>query len=153
MPIKYSHTNLIAKNWRRLAQFYQDVFGCVPIPPQRDLFGKWLDRATGLKETHITGVHLLLPGYGDHGPTLELFQYDSYTDNTAAKPNATGFTHLAFAVGDVAATAENVRAHGGSSVGDLTERRVTGVGLLTFQYVTDPEGNIIEIQHWEKSPI
>jgi len=30
-------------------------------------------------------------------------------------------------------------------------REVPGVGLLTFQYVADPEGNIIEVQNWKKT--
>ena len=42
----------------------------------RDLSGEWLDRATGLKNAHIKGIHLRLPGYGEGGPTLEIFQYD-----------------------------------------------------------------------------
>jgi predicted enzyme related to lactoylglutathione lyase len=62
------------------------------------------------------------------------------------KPNTPGFTHIAFAVDDVPATALAVFNHGGSAVGELTVRDVPGVGLLTFQYVADPEGNIIEIQ-------
>lgn len=33
---KYMHTNLIAEDWRTLADFYQHVFGCVPVPPERD---------------------------------------------------------------------------------------------------------------------
>ena len=37
---------------------------------------------------------------------------------------------------------------GGSPVGELTERVVPGAGVVTFRYVADPEGNIIELQHW-----
>jgi predicted enzyme related to lactoylglutathione lyase len=151
VAVRYVHTNLIAKNWRRLAQFYQDVFGCLPIPPERDLSGEWLDNATGLKGVHITGQHLRLPGYGDSGPTLEIFRYDDFTEKTAITPNATGFAHIAFAVDNVPATAQAVIDHGGSSIGNLTEREVPAVGRLTFRYMADPEGNIIEIQRWQKS--
>ena len=73
MPTKYAHTNLIAKDWKRLATFYQDVFGCVPVPSERDLSGEWVDKATGISGTHIFGMHLRLPGYGDDGPTVEIF--------------------------------------------------------------------------------
>ena len=34
------------------------------------------------------------------------------------------------------------------AVGQLTERRVDGVGLLTFVYTADPEDNLIELQRW-----
>jgi predicted enzyme related to lactoylglutathione lyase len=150
MPTRYAHTNLIAKDWKRLSNFYQEVFGCVPIPPERDLSGEWLDRATGLSESHISGIHLRLPGYGDDGPTIEIFQYGSMPEHPSVNPNTPGFSHIAFAVDDVPATARSVFNHGGSAVGELTERDVPGMGLLTFQYVADPEGNIIEIQNWKK---
>jgi predicted enzyme related to lactoylglutathione lyase len=150
MSTRYAHTNLITKDWKRLSSFYQEVFGCVPIPPERDLSGEWLDKATGLSESHISGIHLRLPGYGDGGPTLELFQYGSMPEHPSVNPNTPGFSHIAFAVDDVQATARAVFNYGGSAVGELTERDVPGVGLLTFQYVADPEGNIIEIQNWKK---
>lgn len=48
MPIqaKYAHTNLTARDWRRLARFYCEVFNCVPKGPERDLSGLWLDELT-----------------------------------------------------------------------------------------------------------
>jgi predicted enzyme related to lactoylglutathione lyase len=150
MPTKYAHTNLIARDWKRLAAFYQEVLGCVPIPPERDLSGAWLDKATGIGGSHITGVHLRLPGYGDGGPTLEVFQYGTMPEHPSIQPNTPGFAHFAFAVDDVAATVQAVFDHGGSAVGELTVREVPGVGLLTFQYVADPEGNIIEVQNWQR---
>jgi predicted enzyme related to lactoylglutathione lyase len=150
MPTKYVHTNLIAKDWKRLSVFYQEIFGCVPIPPVRDLSGEWLDKATGLHEVHITGEHLRLPGYGEDGPTLEIFQYESMPEQQSAFPNKTGFSHIAFSVDDVPTTAQAVFERGGSAVGELTVRKIPGIGLLTFQYVRDPEGNIIEIQNWKK---
>lgn len=46
MPIraKYVHTNLIARDWKRLVRFYREVFGCEPKGPERDLSAAWLDR-------------------------------------------------------------------------------------------------------------
>lgn len=37
---KYVHTNLIANDWRALSDFYQQLFGCVPVPPERDFRGE-----------------------------------------------------------------------------------------------------------------
>jgi len=151
MPTKYTHTNLIAKDWKRLSAFYQEVFECVPIPPERDLSGEWLDKATGLGGSSISGIHLRLPGYGDDGPTLEIFQYGFMPEHPPVRPNTPGFSHLAFAVDDVPAAARVVLDRGGSVVGELTARDVPGAGLVTFQYMADPEGNIIEVQNWKKS--
>ena len=36
MQIKYTHTNINAKDWRKLSKFYQDVFDCVPLGKLRD---------------------------------------------------------------------------------------------------------------------
>jgi predicted enzyme related to lactoylglutathione lyase len=33
MQTRYVHTNLIARDWRRLPDFYQHVFGSTPLPP------------------------------------------------------------------------------------------------------------------------
>jgi len=46
------------------------------------------------------------------------------------------------------ATAAVLR-HGGSKVGEIASSAVEGVGLLTFVYLADPEGNIIELQAWK----
>lgn len=150
MKIKYAHTNLIAKDWKRLAKFYQTVFNCQPIPPERDMAGDWLDDITGIPQSHICGTHMLLPGFGDNGPTLEIFQYDSITDHPEVNANTSGFSHIAFTVEDVAKIADEVFAQGGSAAGKLVVRKVENVGILTVQYVRDPEGNIVELLNWEK---
>ena len=148
MPTKYAHTNLVACNWKRLASFYETVFGCIPIPPERDLSGDWLDKVTGIPGAHIRGIHLQLPGYEQGGPTLEIFQYSSMPERGPMHPNMPGFSHIAFAVDDVATIAQRVFDNGGSAVGELTVRELEGIGVLTVRYVADPEGNIIEIQSW-----
>jgi hypothetical protein len=41
--MRYTHTNIIAKNWHSLSKFCQKVFGLRPIGPQRDISGKWIE--------------------------------------------------------------------------------------------------------------
>ncbi len=149
--IRYTHTNLIAENWKKLARFYESVFQCQPILPDRDLSGKWLDRATGLENATIRGIHLRMPGYDDNGPTLEIFEYGEMPARPEIETNTPGFSHIAFVVDDVAAISDKLIEQGGSVIGELTERYIDGVGDLVFQYVADPEGNIIELQSWKKS--
>ena len=148
---KLRHIAMQVPDLEKAAAFYETVFDCQPIPPERNLSGDWLDRATGLKGAHLTGVHLRLPGYDDEGPTLEIFQYGSTPERSSIRPNTPGFSHIAFAVDDVATTAEAVLRQGGSAVGELTEREIPGVGRILFQYLSDPEDNIIEIQAWTLS--
>ena len=148
MSVKYAHTNIIAKDWKRLADFYHEVFGCTPVPPERDLSGEWLDKAVGIENAQINGIHLKLPGYGEGGPTLEIFQYSAMPRHPDVKANTPGFSHIAFAVDNVEDTAEKIFKNGGSPLGELTVHEVTGIGTLTLQYTADPEDNIVEIQNW-----
>ncbi len=148
MKARFAHLNLVARDWRKLAAFYERVFGCTPVPPERDLQGGWLERATGLAGAHIRGMHLRLPGGGESGPTLEIFQYLPEGQATARAVNRPGFGHIAFAVQDVAAARQAVLAAGGGEVGPLTTVPVAGAGTITFVYLTDPEDNILELQRW-----
>ena len=149
MEAKYTHTNIIARDWRALAQFYQDVFGCVLVPPERDLSGEWLDKGTGIEDARFAGAHLRLPGHDADGPTLEIYQYSHNEPRPPVAANREGITHLAFEVDDVGAAAAEVVNNGGSELGEVASSEVRGVGLLTFVYLADPEGNIVELQAWE----
>ena len=144
---RYAHTNLIAGDPGRLIAFYKTVFHCRSIGETRDLRGEWLDRLTGIPGAHLTGEHLLLPGYGEDHPTLEIFSYDE-TLPSAPALNRRGLGHLAFEVDDVAAVLREVLAHGGSQIGELISTRYPDGREAVFVYAADPEGNILEIQSW-----
>lgn len=148
MTTRYTHTNIIAEDWKRLSEFYRSVFGCTVVPPERDQSGEWLDRSTGLKDAHLRGVHLRLPGLGPDGPTLEIYQYTRLEPRLAPAANRVGLGHLAFAVDDVSETHDAVLAAGGRSLGEIVTREIPELGTITVVYVTDPEGNIIELQKW-----
>lgn len=150
MQAKYVHTNLIAKDWRRLATFYTDVFECTLVLPERDYQGDALDAGTGLKGAHMTGVHLRLPGYDETGPTLEIYNYDQLESYQIPAVNRPGFGHIAFEVDDVTEARQLVEANGGGAIGEIVTL-TTKVGTkVTWCYMTDPEGNIIELQSWSK---
>ena len=146
--IRYAHTNLIAHDVPAQIAFYRDVFGCRSIGQTRDLSGEWLDRLTGISGAHLFGEHLALPGYDSNGPTLEIFGYDTVVPHRAPGVNASGLTHLAFAVDNVAQTLADVRAHGGGQIGELVATRYPDGRTLTVVYACDPEGNILELQSW-----
>lgn len=48
--VRYGHTNVIAQDWRRLVDFYVTLFGCEPVPPERDSRWAKMD-ARGRKRT------------------------------------------------------------------------------------------------------
>ena len=147
--MRFAHTNIAARDWKKLSDFYVNVFECKIKPPQRNLSGKWLDKATGLINANLEGIHLFLPGHGDNPPTLEIFTYKEMHDEPNIMANYTGITHIAFEVEDVTTTFNKALTNGAIKLGEVVEKEVENVGMLQFVYFRDPEGNIVEIQSWK----
>jgi catechol 2,3-dioxygenase-like lactoylglutathione lyase family enzyme len=146
--VRFGHVNLIGRDWRRLAAFYTEVFGCRLVPPERDIRGAALDAATGLHDAHLTGAHLRLPGHGEDGPTLEIYAYDALEPELDARANRPGWGHVAFAVPDVGAALAVVVAAGCGRLGEIVTTATSDGRQVTWCYATDPEGNIVELQAW-----
>jgi predicted enzyme related to lactoylglutathione lyase len=145
---KFGHVNLVSRDWRRLAAFYERVFGCTVVPPERDYRGRDLAAGTGVPGAALLGVHLRLPGGGPTGPTLEIFEYDPSLEPMPTAANRPGFGHIAFVVPDVEAARATVLSEGGGSVGAIVTARTADGRQVTWVYITDPEGNIVELQSW-----
>lgn len=147
--IKYTHTNIIAKDALKLIQFYKYVFECKSIGEIRDIKGGWLDQMTGIQNAHIIGEHLSLPGYDQDYPTLEIFSYDEMKEGYESAANRIGIAHLAFEVDDVERMLHKVMEAGGGQIGEVVTTDYPNNKRATFVYATDLEGNIIELQSWE----
>ena len=146
--IRYAHTNLIAQDWRKMLAFYVEVFGCLPVSSERDHHGPHIDALTSMPGARICGQHVRLPGHGENGPTLEIFQYEENQPTLPTSLNRPGFAHLAFEVEDVEAKRREILGRGGRDVGQIVTIDIRGAGKLTLNYMADPEGNIVELQHW-----
>jgi catechol 2,3-dioxygenase-like lactoylglutathione lyase family enzyme len=149
--MKYVHTNLIARDWRALADFYIAHFGCEVVPPERNYSGEALEAGTGVAGSTLRGVHLRLPGHGPHGPTLEIYTYSKLAGGPQPAVNRPGLGHIAFEVESVAGARRDVLAAGGRAVGEIVTLTTAAGTRVTWCYVTDPEGNIIELQSWGMS--
>lgn len=145
---RYVHTNLIAHDWQALSRFYQEVFGCTPVPPERHYKGNDLERGTGVKGSELHGVHLRLPGYDENGPTLEIYSYTVPEKGVKPAVNRPGFGHIAFTVDDVSKAREIILKANGTAIGEVVTLQTSVGSKVTWCYVTDPEGNIIELQSW-----
>lgn len=146
--IRYAHTNLMANDWKKLQDFYVEVFACEPVSSERDHKGPKFEALTGLPGGSFKGRHLRLPGHGERGPTIEIFQSDRNETKLPTSLVRPGFAHIAFEVPDVAAKREEILRWGGRDVGQLVTLDIPGAGLLTLIYMADPEGNIVELQRW-----
>jgi catechol 2,3-dioxygenase-like lactoylglutathione lyase family enzyme len=147
---RFGHVNLIARDWRRLADFYTRVLGCEFVPPERDYRGPILEAGTGLPGAALRGAHLRLPGTGPDGPTLEIYQYEVEEPALPTAANRPGFGHIAFVVPDVAGARATFLAEGGRRVGDIVTAQTADGRQVTWAYVADPEGNIVELQAWSE---
>ena len=145
---RFGHVNIISRDWRRLADFYTRVFGCTFVPPERDYRGPDLSAGTGVPDAALRGVHLRLPGLGPDGPTLEIYEYDPSLDAMPTAANRPGFGHIALVVPDVPTARGIVLAEGGGVVGEVVTLRTADGRRVTWTYVADPEGNIVELQSW-----
>ena len=162
--VKYKHTNIVAKDWKKVVSFYENVFRMKVVGPKRNLKGDFVDKGVGYKNATICGVHMIMPGFDDidsNPPTLEIFEYDGditinddqYLKNSKMRPiYEQGIGHLAFEVEDIETAIRLIEHHGGSMLSDSNEissHNVKGQGLLKWCYVRDNEGNIIELQQWD----
>jgi len=148
LDAKYGHTNLIARDWRCLSNFYQTVFGCEPVPPERNYSGPVLEAGTGVKGASVRGVHLRLPGHGEAGPTLEIYTYSVLAAVQPTAVNRTGFGHIAFVVPDVLSARTEVLSGGGRAIGEVVTLQTASGAKVTWCYMADPEGNVVELQSW-----
>jgi catechol 2,3-dioxygenase-like lactoylglutathione lyase family enzyme len=139
----------MANDWRKLQDFYIQVFACEPVSSERDHKGPTFEALTGQPAgICFQGRHLRLPGHGDRGPTIEIFQPNRSDPKLPSSLLRPGFAHIAFEVPDVAAKREEILKWGGRDIGQLVTLDIPGAGKLTLIYMTDPEGNIVELQRW-----
>jgi predicted enzyme related to lactoylglutathione lyase len=142
--VRYRHTNLVARDWRTLARFYIELFGCAVVPPERDLSGLDFERGVGTRGARARGAHLRLPGTADL--TLEIFEYENPVHAGHRAVTRPGFAHIAFSVASVSGARAEILAAGGNAVGEVVTTTIATGARITWCYVSDPEGNIIELQ-------
>ena len=145
---RFGHVNVIARDWRALADWYTRVFGCVLVPPERDYSGPDLAAGTGVPGAALRGVNLRLPGLGADGPTLEIYTFESMPSEAPSAANRPGFRHIAFAVPSVVDARAAVLDAGGTAVGEVVTLQTADGRFVTWTYLADPEGNLLELQSW-----
>jgi catechol 2,3-dioxygenase-like lactoylglutathione lyase family enzyme len=153
MKIRLAHVSITAKNLSKLREFYEKALGFVVSRPERRFSGDWLGKGTGVPGAEIKRVHLRLPG-GD-GTLLELIEYaGTGEENMPPAADRPGLRHVAFETEspeELAGLRKLVLDNGGGELGKISEKEIDGLGTVTFVYMTDPEGNIIELLNWRAS--
>jgi len=100
----------------------------------------------GIEGAALTGIHLRLPGHGSAGPTLEICTDSPCVEGPSPAVNRPGLAHLAFEVASVEDARREILTAGGGSVGEVVTLTTSAGTQVTWCYMTDPEGNIVELQ-------
>jgi len=145
MGTRYLHTNIIAKDWRALAAFYIEVFGCELMQPQGEPSDEWMDGQTGICGLSMRGARLKLPG---SDAILEILSCEPEGLDSWRPVNRPGLGHLAFYVDDIEQALADITSHGGQQVSEVVRLMDKRVGTLIKVYACDPEGNGLELQNW-----
>ncbi|MEW6144476.1 MAG: VOC family protein [Thermodesulfobacteriota bacterium] len=152
MRIRLAHVSITAKDLSKLREFYEKALGFVETKPEREFSGKWLDKGTGVPGAGIKRVHLKLPDDEPGSALLEIIEYTGKAGASATPAaNTPGLRHVAFEVEtpeELARIHKLVLKNSGGRLGEISEKEIDGLGTVTFVYMTDPEGNIIELLNW-----
>jgi catechol 2,3-dioxygenase-like lactoylglutathione lyase family enzyme len=155
MKIRLAHVSITAKDLTKLREFYEKALGFVEARPERGFSGEWLEKGTGVPGAGLRRVHIRLPGAEPGSALLEIIEYAGKAgESVPPAADRHGLRHVAF---EVETPEELARIHGlvldngGGKLGEISGKEIDGLGTVTFVYMTDPEGNIIELVNWRGS--
>lgn len=137
-------TKIVSKNCKKLADFYMNVFHCTLISPECTIPGSGMSQLPVQEDDGTGSIYIGLPGQ-EGEPVFEILGCPCRNDGPVVNPQ-----ELSFCVNSVETVLTNLRANGGEQLGELMVETYEGIGTLTVAYASDPEGNLIEIQSWQK---
>jgi catechol 2,3-dioxygenase-like lactoylglutathione lyase family enzyme len=138
------HVAISTPDLERLAAFYVDVIGFVPVMSTGWENRPIVDRIIGV-EGSAARQQMLQAGNAH----LELFEYSSpvgASANPDRSPDDHGYTHFCLDVTDIDAEYERLRTAGMSFHSPPPTREELGNGSIRAIYARDPDGNIVELQ-------
>ena len=144
MPTRYAHINIIARDWRRICEFYEKVFDCEPWSSERDHHGPHIDALTNMPGLRVQGRHLRVPGHGPNGPTIEIFTCSENGEDYPRSLNRPGFAHLAFEVDDIESEILRLKKEG-FNVLDETPKKGADNKLICFVHPKSTKHVLIEL--------
>lgn len=127
--IKFIHVNIITEDYRKLCDFYNDTFGSVDTGKIKDHSGNFKEQVIGVKDVHVLGKHVLLPGFYASYPTLEIFQYSIKGTDQVANETSMGINMIGFKSLDLESDLKYIIENGGKEV-----RRIDDSKILVSDY-------------------
>jgi catechol 2,3-dioxygenase-like lactoylglutathione lyase family enzyme len=140
--VRFDQTTFLADDVEGLSRVYVDALDCETVVDPQEVDGA-VSRAAGVPDATIALSILRLPGRGDHGPVLELYSVSGPRPDGWSYRSGSG--QIAFEVDDLETGIGRVIAAGGSQLGEVVEWTAPSGAVARFVYLTDPEGNIIDL--------
>ena len=138
---RFGHVNVTSHDWRRLAAFYTDVFGCVFVPPERDIRSAGPGRGDRpARRASDRGPPAPAGARRDRADARDLLVRRARRPIPARGSTVRAGAIIAFQVPDVPAAVEAVVAAGGGRHGEIVTTRTTDGRQVTWVYTTDPDG-------------
>ena len=134
--IRFLHVNIITGDWKRSSAFYQSAFGAKPFGKQRDYEDDWIQNLVGVRDIHVIGEHVKMPGYGAIGPTLEIFTYNKESRRRPLTEQDQGIISVGFMADNLTELLQAIDNAGGSIVSQAGNNSAIA---------QDPDGNLITI--------
>jgi catechol 2,3-dioxygenase-like lactoylglutathione lyase family enzyme len=139
------HINIVVSDLQKAKTFFVQL-GFTEVISSR-LSGEQFTLVTGLPNINAEFVGLSLPGSTTN---IELIQYFSPTgrrDPELSKANQLGFRHIAFAVDDIEAEVDRLKAKGVEFRSNIQVWEKTGKKLVYFY---GPDGILLEFAQYPK---
>lgn len=139
MILKTRHTGLVVRNMERSVAFYMALG--LKVQGREVETGLFIETVVGIPGVRLEWAKLQVPD----GSLVELLQYQSHSDSqplSEAPSNRLGCSHIAFTVGDIDRTCNEIARLGGSVVNPPA---VAPRGSVRVAYCHDPDGILIEV--------
>ncbi len=140
------HINIVVSDLQRAKAFFEQL-GFTEVVRSR-LSGEQFTRVTGLPHIDAEFVGLSLPGSTTNIELIQYFSPPGGRDPELSKANQLGFRHIAFAVDDIEAEVDRLKAHGVEFRSTIQVWEKTGKKLV---YFNGPDGILLEFAQYPKS--
>jgi catechol 2,3-dioxygenase-like lactoylglutathione lyase family enzyme len=139
-----AHTGITVVDLERSLSFWRDVLG-FDVVLRDEVAGETLEQITGVRGGALSIALLDVPGGGGQ---IELLEFTEPADrrHLRPRPSDVGSLHVALFVDDIEAVVrECAAAAGWRSNGTPRARKEGPAKGITFLYMTDPDGTIVEL--------
>ena len=135
--VRMDNVGIVVEDLDAAIDFFRELG--LALEGRASIEGEWAGRVTGLGDQHVEIAMMRTPD--GHG-RLELSRFIRpavVADHRAAPVNALGYLRVMFAVDDIDATLERLRARGAELVGDV----VRYADAYRLCYIRGPEGILV----------